>query len=59
MTLVMLYRLGKLFGRPPSQWLHLSISSTSDAVLALDFDAACYALGLDQDEQIAEATRRL
>ena len=51
--MLLLYQLGRHFQRPPSAWiLPKSNLSAVEAVFALDFDAACFRIGLDAEEQI-------
>lgn len=54
-TLLLLHTLGKTYGRPPSQWLGLQPSDLADQMLALDFDAAAWAIGADAETQLREA----
>lgn len=49
-----------MFSQPPSRWVFPDPSNLSDSerALALDFDAACMAIGLDAEKQLRDQILR-
>jgi hypothetical protein len=65
--MLLLHQLGKTYHQPPSRWLGLGLQRKSSQTdewsntwvaelqFALDFDAACHSLGLDNERRVRES----
>jgi plasmid maintenance system antidote protein VapI len=55
LTLVMLDRIARRYGQPPSFWIYRHDKlSLREKLFALDFDAACERIGDDWERQVAK-----